>query len=121
MSNMNIPRKDWPEFCERFSQQHNGWLVTLTDVHSRLKADQLPEATMVAQNLALRQISAERDGHNVGLRIVAGDGPRRITHLVLDPAKIQLEKSSYGVDRSLRICDDKNQSTVVRFNLPRLQ
>ena len=38
-----------------------------------------------------------------------------------DPAQIRLEKTRYGVDRGLRICDEKNQSTVVRFNLPRLQ
>jgi len=120
MPQKNIPRGEWQDFCEQFSQAHQGWLVTLTDVHPHTDDGADPEARLVARNLALKHITAERDGHSVGLRIVAGDGSRRITHLVLDPAQIHLERTSYGIDRGLRIRDAQNQSTVVRFNLPRV-
>lgn len=120
MPQKNIPRNEWPDFCKSFSEQHQGWLVTLTDVHPRKVKNAVPEARLVAQNLRLRQISAERDGRHLGLRIVAGDGSGRITHLVLDPAQIHLEKTRYGRDRGLRINDAQNQSTVVRFNVPRI-
>jgi hypothetical protein len=122
MPQKNIPRKEWQDFCEEFTQQHQGWLVTLTDVQRHTNDGADPEARLVARNLALKHITAERDGqgHNVGLRIVAGDGARRITHLVLDPAQIHLERTNYGIDRGLRIRDAQDQSTVVRFNLPRI-
>jgi uncharacterized protein YhdP len=140
MGQREIPRTEWQSFCEQFSKQHQGWLVTLTDVHgstngkskgkrraskkqtpvSRTPQAPPPEARVVASDLALRQIIAEREGRNVGLKIVAGDGPRRVTHLVLDPSQIRVEKTRHGADRGLRICDAENQATLVRFNVPRL-
>lgn len=144
MGQREIPRTEWQSFCEKFSKEHEGWLVTLTDVHStngksngkkagtkelgsarakHASGAQLPpppEARVVATDLALRQIIAEREGRNIGLKIVAGDGPRRVTHMVLDPSQIRVEKTRYGADRGLRICDAENQATIVRFNVPRL-
>lgn len=120
MPQKNIPRDEWPDFCKQFSSDHRGWLVTLTDLHAHTNDGADPQARLVARNLALQQITAERDGGHVGVRIVAGDGPRRITHLVLDPAQIHLDRTTYGIDRGLRIRDAQNQSTLVRFNVPRL-
>ena len=121
----NIPRAQWKQFCDQFTRQHEGWLVTVTDVSdqkTRPNASGTAQASthVVARDLRLKRITAEREGNDLELRIVAGDGSKRVTHFVLDPARIQLEQTRYGTDWGLRLDAKDDRTTLMRFQVPML-
>jgi hypothetical protein len=99
--------------------------VTVTDVSDLKKVRQaangsIAQTRVVARDLRLKHISAEREGNDLELRIVAGDGSKKVTHFVLDPSRIQLEQTRYGTDWGLRLEAKDDRTTLMRFQVPML-
>jgi uncharacterized protein DUF5335 len=110
----NIPREHWREELDRFSQLHEGWLVSITtsgpDGQGRIEARDLPlqgvsQATPLPSDLAIE----------------VGDQARHITHQVHNVTAIKIDRSDEEIaaDRALIIDSGDQISTTVMFLDPK--
>jgi len=122
MPQTRIPQAEWKAFCELFSRQHRGWLVTLTTVDTRLletDPDQSRSASeTIVDEAALEGISTEHSGGTQAISIIAGKDERRISHQVPNPQRLSLIHSADGEHKGLRVDGGKNQTTTIRFRVP---
>ena len=99
MQTRQIPRSEWPAFLDRFSRQHEGWLVTLEILNPDFGA-QVQETGLVLEGL-----TDERDeaGSNT-IMIMTGDEPDdHVTHPINHPTEVSLEQTDEGADVALSI------------------
>jgi hypothetical protein len=109
MPTREIPPEAWHEFLDRFSRQHEGWLVTL-EVLGRLGAQ--PEA----RELPLRGISARSHGRHREISVVIGEAPEAsLTHIVAAPRHLRLDQTEEGADRALQIESEDGETTLLQF------
>lgn len=94
MNVREVPGSAWPSFLESFSQQHHGWLVTVTRGEERLVVDE-----------PLHSVRPD-DG---GVIIHAGDKEQRV-----DDVRVIRVSESGGAIGHVEI-SGLNQSVVVRF------
>lgn len=108
-------------FCDEFSRQHMGWLVTVELAETaRLDADPTTAAAAyrsLGHELALQGITAEHRGTTFDITIIAGQGKDRLTHAISAPKRVVLEESAAGEHRGLRIDADDGMTTRVRFRV----
>jgi uncharacterized protein DUF5335 len=111
MKTKEIPRNKWPEFFDRFSRQHEGWLVTLEILGSEIGA-QVEE-----RGLALEGIVDEGDevqGHEI--LIMFGARPDdHITHSIRNPTTVSLEQTDEGADAALAIKSADGVTALLQF------
>jgi Family of unknown function (DUF5335) len=104
-----IPASEWSTFFDRFSRQHEGWLVTVEEVPPggggpRTEARDLPLVGVFA------------DPHDRAVAIVMGTKPEQhLTHAVHDPARVVSERTSAGADSGLVIEETGGRTTRIRF------
>ncbi len=106
-----IPRSQWAGFCDRFSREHSGWLVTIELLEAEIGAQ------IEARELPLKGITAEmkKAGPDV-ISLVAGSTPwERVTHTVVEPRRIWLEETREGAHAALEIESFDGAKTLVRF------
>jgi hypothetical protein len=111
MRTKEISRSEWPEFFDRFSRQHEGWLVTLEIFGSQIGA-QLEE-----RELALEGIVAEVDeveGDEIAIMIGARPDDH-ITHNISRPTQVSLEQTDEGADVALAIKSADGATALLRF------
>lgn len=111
MSTQEIPRHEWAPFLDGFSQQHEGWLVTLEvfapEIGAQQQATELPlEGIAVASGKDEPESIAISIGH---------DPEGHITHTVNSPAHIWLEQTSAGANAALEIESEDETKTLLRF------
>jgi hypothetical protein len=111
MSTQEIPRDKWAPFLNGFSQQHEGWLVTLEvfspDIGAQQQAKELPlEGITIA--------SGEDEPETIAISV--GRNPAdHITHTVDSPAHIWLQRTSAGANAALEIESEDATRTLLRF------
>lgn len=111
MRTREISRSEWPEFFERFSRQHEGWLVTLEILGSQIGA-QIEE-----RELALEGIVAEWDevkGDEIAIMIGAKPDDH-ITHNISRVTQVSLEQTDEGADVALAIKSADGVTALMRF------
>jgi hypothetical protein len=111
MPTRNIPRAEWVTFFDRFSRQHERWLITLEIVTSGLGAlRELRDKPLIG-------ISADLKGSGVAsISIIAGDKPAdHIDHLISGPSRVALEETDEGAHKGLRIESRGGEITLLRF------
>lgn len=111
MKTREISRSEWPEFFERFSRQHEGWLVTLEILGSQIGA-QIEE-----RELALEGIVAEWDevkGDEIAIMIGAKPDDH-ITHNISRATQVSLEQTDEGADVALAIKSADGVTALMRF------
>lgn len=116
MRTREISRSEWPEFFERFSRQHEGWLVTLEILGSQIGA-QIEE-----RELALEGIVAEWDevkGDEIAIMIGAKPDDH-ITHNISRVTQVSLEQTDEGADVALAIKSADGVTALMRFRSPML-
>ena len=111
MKTRQIPESEWPEFLNRFTRRHQGWLMNLEVLGPDLGAQ--TEGTA----LLLEGIVDEWDemkGNTV--MIMAGDKcDDHLTHSINRPTEISLEETEAGEDVALSIKADDGTRTVLIF------
>ncbi len=109
MSVQEISRKEWTAFCNSFSQQHQGWLVSLEVVSDDLG--------VIARYLPLEDIRVDkRAGSKDILSIRVGKTPDKcLSHIVIAPAQIKLEQTEKGAHQALEIQSATGATTLLRF------
>lgn len=111
MPTQEIPREEWTTYLDRFTQQHEGWLVTLevmgTDIGAQQEVRDLPLEGITA---------ASKDGATESIAINLGKTPEdHVTHTITKPARIWLEQTSQGANAALEIESADELKTLLRF------
>ena len=68
MLTKEIPRAEWPEFCDQFSRRHQGWLINLQVLGDELGAQ------VEGREVAFEGISTDK-GKDHALSILVGRTP----------------------------------------------
>ena len=113
MQTRQIPKSEWPAFLDRFSRQHEGWLVKLEILNPDLGA-QIEET-----GLALAGLTDEWDeteGNTIW--IMAGNEPDdHVTHAISNPTEVSLEQTDEGADAALSIKSADGTTALLSFRV----
>lgn len=111
MKTRDIPRTEWLKFFNRFSRQHNGWIIDLEVFGADIGA-QYEE-----RELALEGITAEWDeGEGYIIAIMTGvDRTNHITHTINQPTTVNLEQTDEGANVALAIKAADGTTSLVKF------
>lgn len=111
MQTVEIPREQWNQALDKFSKEHQGWIITMELVGMDV-GDQV-----AVTNLPLVGVSADvKDGEN-RIAIMAGDRPEaHVTHFVEKPKRVWLEKSDDPRHDALAVEDGEGHRIIVAFN-----
>jgi hypothetical protein len=106
-----IPRKEWGEFLDSFSRQHEGWLVTVEVLGEEIGAQ------VEAEGKPLEGITAElKDGGVDSIMITMGLTPaEHVTHNITTPTHVRIEQAENGADIALQIESSDGVTTLVRL------
>jgi hypothetical protein len=115
-----IPRQEWPALFDRFSREHEGWLVML-EVSSPLKVftarigDQI-EAVRLAFGGITAELNLEGEDR---IEVMVGEKPAdHVTHNVIAPTEVSLDQTDLGADLSLRLKASDGTVTLLRICSP---
>lgn len=105
-----IPKREWGEFLKSFSDQHDGWLVTVTLVSGTDKS-------IKATNCRLQGIVLIQEGSRLNIRIsvVGAQGRPYVVHEVIDPVRITFKLDPLGAHEGLDITGTDHSITTIRF------
>jgi hypothetical protein len=105
-----IPREDWETFFDRFSGQHQGWLVTIEASGSDRVAD------VETRELPFEGITRTLTGSDDVVSIIVRKDLRgHALHSVKAPSHIRLEQTETGAHKALQIESANGATTVIRF------
>ena len=111
MSTQEIARDEWASFLDRFSKQHEGWLVTLEvfapDLGAQEEATELP-----LEGISLSSSGQEPDTIAISVGKEPGD---HVTHTVTEPERVWLEQTTEGANAALEIESKNETKTLLRF------
>lgn len=111
MQTRQIPKSEWPAFLDRFSRQHQGWLVKLEILNPDLGA-QVQETGLPLEGLTDEWDEAE--GNTI--MIMAGNAPDdHITHSITNPTEVSLEQTDEGADVALSIKSADGTTALLSF------
>ena len=113
MAYQEIPPEQWRDFCDEFSKQHEGWLITVDIVDETGETDR----ETLAEEIPLWGVTVDEVQEQTEVHIIAGDQPRHVTHVIRDPATIAFEQNQEGAHTGLRIDTRDGPSVVVRFRM----
>ncbi|HEU4510829.1 MAG TPA: DUF5335 family protein [Pyrinomonadaceae bacterium] len=111
MRTRQIPKTEWPAFLDRFSRQHEGWLVKLEILSPELGA-QLEESGLALQGLTDEWDEVE--GNTI--MIMAGKkADAHVTHSISNPTEVNLEQTHEGADVALSIKSADGTTALLSF------
>ena len=111
MQTRQIPKTEWPSFFDRFSRQHEGWLVKLEILNPDFGA-QVQESGLV-----LDGVTDEWDEvAGSSIMIMVGNEPDdHITHSISQPTEVSLEQTDEGADAALSIKSADGTTALLSF------
>ena len=114
MPTQEIPRKEWNNFFDTFSRQHEGWLATLEVLTAEIGAQE------EAHELPLEGVSvASETDESESIAISMGKTPEaHISHTIVKPAHVWLEQTSEGANAALEIESADGSKSLLRFRSP---
>lgn len=118
MNSVEIPAGHWQQFCERFTQQHHGWLI---DMHrcptGTLESDKARDDAPLAllpRNRPLQEVREGDHGDCADVIVTVGQGSDETSYLIEDAIALYSLKNG-GAERGLRIDASDGTSTLVEF------
>jgi hypothetical protein len=109
MKEREIRPSEWNSFLDTFSQQHEGWLVTVEEVSTGGGAPRVE-----ARELPLQGLFANPHEHSISIAV--GRTPEHhLTHTVSQPVRIVVVQTDAGVDQGLTIERQSGRSTRIKF------
>lgn len=110
MVTQEIPRDEWGDFFNRFSRQHEGWLVTLEVFSPEIGAQE------EARELPLEGIAIAGGDDTETIAISAGStAENHLTHMITAPKHLWVERTAQGADAALEIESEGDTKTLLRF------
>lgn len=114
-----IPRQQWRPLCDEFSRGHRGWLVCIWVVDTgNLESGLDEDADNTIRDLELGEITLESHGDRMDMVIIARDRKVHADHFVRGIESIHLEHDADGIEIGLRVDDEDQQTTLMRFRAP---
>lgn len=105
-----IPSDEWMPFLDSFSQQHQGWLVTVEVIAPEIGAQE------EASNLPLEGISSSESNEHKSISISVGNQTsNHQTHTVNAATRLWLKQTPQGADEALEIESTDGVKTLLRF------
>lgn len=121
MIRKNIPREEWPSFCDGFSRQHEGWLVNLEVTPAEESLPGLATPIELGHDQPLQGITAEllEELGEDRITVIVGPNPdQHLVHEILEPTALTLEQEQDGADAGLLIESARSGRTAIRFRVP---
>ena len=115
----DIPAPQWVKFCEEFSQQHRGWLVT-TSIRVQGKPGPGDEAEPAQIHLTARDLpfaGLQALENSQGLNLLLGDGKFRIHEHIREVTSLHLLETMEGAHAGLRIDKGNGNSLLLNFRV----
>lgn len=111
MQTKEIPKNEWSGFFDRFSREHEGWLVSVEILGLEIGAQ------VEQRDLALEGITNESDevAGNTIMIMTEAKPEGHITHSIPYPTAVSLEQSDEGSDVALAIKSNDGTTTLLRF------
>lgn len=101
-----VPREEWPAFCDHFSRVHEGWQVRVEQVGGPdpggVEASRVPLSGVVA--------TLRASGDEIALYMTDV-----MTHPIPRPTHLYLKQSDEGDDETLCVTSADGTSTMVTF------
>jgi hypothetical protein len=111
MLTTEIPRTHWSNFFDKFSKQHEGWIVTLEVLGGDIGAQE------AVARLPLVGISAELQGPASRLEIMVGGRPEaHFTHIISMPKRVWLKQPEEAAHEAVEIESADGTTTLVHFH-----
>jgi Family of unknown function (DUF5335) len=105
----DIAPSEWSSFLDTFSRQHEGWLVTVTDISSGGGSPRVEAREMPLQGIFV-------DPHDQSIAVAVGGSPEHhLTHTINRAARLIVEQSDSGADVGLTIERQSGRSTRLEF------
>jgi hypothetical protein len=109
-----IPPAEWSSFCDSFSRQHRGGLVSIMVTEPgkppQIKAHELP----------LQGITAEWKEGNASISVTVGNEPSEprthLTHIVTNPIQLRFWQTDTGAHEGIEI-ESGAETIGVRFRV----
>jgi hypothetical protein len=115
MRTVEIPKADWVEWLDRFTQVHDGWLVSVDVLRPDLGAQ------LEIDNLPLIGVSVDQVDNDGKIAIsVARTSELHFTHVVHRVTRIYAEQTDSGADAALEIESGDGSKTILRFRVAAL-
>jgi hypothetical protein len=120
MARKEVRLEDWPAFCEHFTRQHKGWLVTLKVIPSRMATPDDAAAPAgsppIVREQPLEGLTEDHAGGEPELIIVVGDHDNHVSHLIRRPIRVVVQSGENGVS-SVRIDSRYGMTTFLEFRV----
>jgi hypothetical protein len=111
MQTLEIPRTQWSRFFDKFSKEHEGWMVTLEVLGADIGAQE------AVTRLPLVGIGAELQGPNSRMEIIVGGRPdAHFTHMISMPKRVWLKQPEEPGHEAVEIESADGTITLVRFH-----
>jgi hypothetical protein len=121
MSDIQIPDNQWQLFCEGFTRQHHGWLVSLCQLQTReLGTGDTPAQTAVHLFPGTRPLEEVREGHSNGraeIMVTVGEGSDETSFLIEDAVALYTRRAG-DAHQGLRVDSGNGTSTLIEFRTP---
>jgi Family of unknown function (DUF5335) len=111
MPTREVPRHAWSDFFDRFSRQHQGWLVSLDvtglDSRRQVRAYEVPLVGITAE------LQADR-GDRIEVALGTSGG-KHVTHIIRAATQVQLHETEEGAHEGVDIASATGGTTRLRF------
>lgn len=119
MKTTDIPSEQWPRFCEDFSRQHRGWLVTISilDPVSRMPVAEFEggDERRTARDLPFAGLSLEPNQRD--LSMLLGEGKLHVNERISGVTRICMLETDEGAHAGLRIEKSDDTGIMLRFRV----
>jgi Family of unknown function (DUF5335) len=104
-----VPREEWPDWCERATSDYSGREVVLH------QADRALGEVRLAQGQRLVAIEHDEFGKTEALTIKCGSTAVPVSYVVAEPRSIQQHHDAAGEVREVSIVDATGRRTLVKL------
>jgi hypothetical protein len=112
MHNRLVPRTEWFRFFEEFSRRHDGWLVTVRVMDSRIGSQ------VEASDLPLEGIVSPADAAGPISLHLGATVSRNLEHEISSPRQVWVEVSDQGAEQALEVISGNGTRTIIEFRVP---
>lgn len=110
---VDVPLADWSAFLAGFTDQHEGWLVTVVVISGS-------KEVIKAGPSRLKEVALIQLGGRADIRIsVGGPGPD-VIHEVINPVRLVFQRDARGAHEGLEITAADRSVTALRFRVAAL-
>jgi hypothetical protein len=118
MNDIEIPVTQWQQFCEEFTRQHHGWLVSMCQLDTcKAVQNTQPERGPLRMFTGNRPLQEVREGHQGGhgeIMVTVGAGIEETSFLIEDAVALYSRRIGEA-HQGLRVDSGNGMTTLIEF------